>query len=112
MGWSNVARLLDQASKNGYTAKIPTYSVESDQIIEMAGSYYADASAGDLFLKLADAISEQGSVVDVKKIDPSGWRVVVLAPNTGTIEGDSSIELIAQGESVTLMLHANNWYVR
>jgi hypothetical protein len=72
-----------------------------------------DATAGDITIQLHPAADIPGRTLEVKKIDASANKVIIDADGADLIEGDATLELLFEGESVPLVSDGvANWWVR
>jgi hypothetical protein len=95
---------------NGFVAnvvtKTGTYTAAvSDYVI------LCDASGGAFTVTLPAASGVTGLVLHVKKTDSSGSAVTIDGNSTETIDGDQTIDLLLQYESVTLVSDGTSWHI-
>ncbi len=70
-----------------------------------------DVSGGDKTINLPLAGANNGATVIIKRTDGSVNNVVVDAAASETIDGDLTINLTLQYESVTLICDGSNWFI-
>lgn len=110
--------------KAGYTVKVnddedalefiennvfPTREVDSTDDIESTDDIiFADASGGGFTLTLVDPVTI-GKIYRVIKTD-SGFNVVTVTPESGTINGAASYELTTPYEGKGFVYDGTNWF--
>lgn len=73
------------------------------------GIVLCDASGGVFTITLPPASSN--IMYSIKKIDSSGNIVTIDADGSETIDGDLTVSLDAEGESITLVTDGSNWFI-
>jgi hypothetical protein len=83
------------------------YVVGDDEFILLV-----DATAGDITIQLPSA-ADIGRTLEIKKVDSSANKVIIDPDGAELIEGDATLELLFEGESVPLVSDGgSNWWVR
>jgi len=83
-----------------------TYTVLSTDDIVLC-----NATGGVFTVTLPLATSSSGLVYNIKKIDTSTNAITIDGNGTETIDGNLTIELILQNQSVTLCCNGTSWYI-
>lgn len=109
MGFKNVARLLDYATREGIYCHRPlTFTVKNGgTTIAHDGSYFVDASDGPVTICIDKKFREDGSLVNIKKIDNTSNVVLVNAD----IDGHDYVGLMLAGENLQIQFHETGWYI-
>lgn len=98
---------------NGYRHKtgIPrVYTINTDYTLDVDMGYVVflvDTSLSDVTLTLPSTGTIDCFVI--KKISAS--NALVITPPTGTIDGGSTINILRQYESITLVSDSSNWNI-
>jgi hypothetical protein len=71
---------------------------------------YADASAGDITISGVTASSFPNRLIDIHKTDSTLNKVYVSGIGS-TINGNTSVKLSTQNDSITIHSFNNNWYI-
>ena len=104
-------RRIDVAvQKEGFGYKSFTKSVTSDSVADRPGSYFCDASDGDILVTINHGFGEEGHIINVKKIDST--------PSTVSIQSIDGIDgcvvpvvLRIRHENLQIQFHNGGWYV-
>ena len=72
---------------------------------------FANATSGAINVTLYAATGNGGKTVTIKKIDSSTNAVDVLRAGSETIDGATSVTLLHENESITLMSDNSNWFI-
>jgi hypothetical protein len=89
-------------------------------VVSKTGAYTAtasdhvilcDASGGAFTITLPAASGVTGLILHVKKTDSSGSAVTIDGNSAETIDGDLTIDLSLQYESVTIVCDGSNWHI-
>ena len=89
-----------------------TYPATGDTTLTTAnGVVFVNASSGEVDVTLYTADSNGGMQVIVKKTDSSSNAVNILRAGSDTIDGATSVALLHQNESVTLVSDNSNWFI-
>ena len=75
------------------------------------GVVFVNASSGEVDVTLYTADSNGGMQVIVKKTDSSSNAVNILRAGSDTIDGTTSVAILHQNESVTLVSDNSNWFI-
>lgn len=71
-----------------------------------------DASGGAKTVNLFAASGNSGRVLTITKTDSSSNKVTIDGNSTETIDGSTTLELLIQGDSVTIYCDGSNWKLR
>jgi hypothetical protein len=89
-------------------------------VVSKTGAYTAtasdhvilcDASGGAFTITLPAASGVTGLILHVKKTDSSGSAVTIDGNSAETIDGDLTIDLSLQYESVTIVSDGTSWHI-
>jgi len=72
---------------------------------------FANATSGAIDVTLYAATSNGGKTLTIKKTDSSSNTVDIIRAGSETIDGVTTITLIHQNESVTLISDNSNWFI-
>ena len=90
----------------------PYNTITGDTTLTTAnGVVFVNASSGEVDVTLYTADSNGGMQVIVKKTDSSSNAVNILRAGSDTIDGATSVALLHQNESVTLVSDNSNWFI-
>ena len=104
------AVFLDADGKSN--TAIPYTTITGDTTLTTAnGVVFVNASSGEVDVTLYTADSNGGMQVIVKKTDSSSNAVNILRAGSDTIDGATSVALLHQNESVTLVSDNSNWFI-
>lgn len=95
----------DQAFVDNSSVLHDRDDVAADTTTDGSGYYRVDSSGGDVTLTLASADALDGRETNIKNV--GGGTTTVTTEETATIEGESSIEMGQDGQSVTVVYSAN-----
>jgi len=109
----NDGNTLTNATKAEYDAYMTRAQYN---VVTKTGDYTAsggdcvlvDASSGDITITLPEP--SKATQVNIKKIDPSA-NIVIVVPNGGSIDGETSKEISTQYESYLFISDGTNWYI-
>lgn len=88
------------------TTKTTSYTaLTADEII------LCDATSGEITVTLHTAITNSGKQLVIKKIDSSNNQVILDGLGSETIDGQTTIGLSLQYDSLTLISDDNNWNI-
>jgi hypothetical protein len=92
--------------KTKLATKTANYSV-------LVSDYYlrGDATSGAITLTLPTAVGFSGQTHIIKKIDSSANAVIIATTSSQTIDGATTLSLLTQYNSVTLVSNGTNWDV-
>lgn len=71
----------------------------------------ACADTAAITVTLPDASNADGRLYNIKKIDSSASTITVDGAGSETIDENTTISLMAQNESVTIMSDSTNWWI-
>jgi hypothetical protein len=100
---------LDHAIREGFTIRPFTLDVFSDVEILIPGSYFCNASSGPIAVNIPPGDSLDGYIINIKKMDPTGNKVVVTS--TEGIDGLQEIEICLQYENLQIQFHDGRWHI-
>tara|TARA_R100001129_G_scaffold24189_1_gene15578 strand:- start:91 stop:714 length:624 start_codon:yes stop_codon:yes gene_type:complete len=104
------AVFLDADGKSNTAS--PYNTITGDTTLTTAnGVVFANASSGEVDVTLYTADSNGGMQVIVKKTDSSSNAVNILRAGSDTIDGTTSVAILHQNESVTLVSDNSNWFI-
>jgi len=90
----------------GRAAKTTTYVVAAgDSLIS------ADATGGAFTVNLPAAASHTGRVIYVKKIDSSANAVTIDANASEEIDGETTLDLVIEGDCAMLICNGTGWEI-
>lgn len=101
---------LPTASLTGKVFLSPATVFETTTITDQ-NIIFADASSGHLTCSLPDASANYGRLIWFKKIDSSGFNVVLDGYESQRIDSNDSIHITEQNVSLTLLASGSNWYI-
>lgn len=76
------------------------------------GFIKADCTSNAITVNLPTAVGNDGSVLDIKKVDSTTNTVTVETNSTETIDGSDGIEIINQYDNYTILSDGSNWVIR
>ena len=79
-------------------------------IIDGDAIILVDASAGEVIITMP-AITLQNNYINIKKIDTTVNRVLIVTPGAETIDGDVEVDITAVYESLQFVSDGSNWFV-
>ena len=91
---------------------VPYATITGDTTVTTANVVvFANATSGEIDITLYAATSNGGKTLTVKKTDSSTNSVVITRAGSETIDGGTTVTLIHQHESVTLVSDNSNWFI-
>jgi len=118
----NFVRLA--AGSNGKTLRVasglPAWSDETFATSTKTSNYtitgtdvvvFADATSGNVTITLPTASANAGYRFYVKRIDASGNSVSIARSGSDTIDGQTSVNVVAQYDSYTVVSNGSLWYI-
>ena len=69
-----------------------------------------DASSGVVTITMP-AVTLQNNYINIKKIDTTVNRVLIVTPGAETIDGDVEVDITAAYESLQIVSDGSNWFV-
>jgi len=70
-----------------------------------------DASLGDINLTLPTAVDNEGITFIIKKVDSTTNSIIVTPEDGETIDGNSTIEINSQWDTLTIQSDGTNWII-
>lgn len=70
-----------------------------------------DASLGDIDLTLPTAVDNEGITFIIKKVDSTTNSIIVTPESGETIDGNSTIEINSQWDTLTIQSDGTNWII-
>jgi len=105
--WYDITDRAMSPSANA-TVSAPTFSTTLAPPVTTA---LYTTGASDKVFTLPAALTYQGVLVTIKKIDAGAGKVTITPDGSETIENAASYDLTTQHEGVILLPHANKWYI-
>ena len=91
---------------------VPYATITGDTTVTTANVVvFANATSGAIAVTLYLAASNGGKTLTVKKIDSGSNTVDIIRAGSETIDGGTTVTLIHQNESVTLISDNSNWFI-
>ena len=91
---------------------VPYATITGDTTVTTANVVvFANATSGEIDITLYAATSNGGKTLTVKKTDSSANSVIIIRAGSETIDGGTTVTLIHQNESVTLISDNSNWFI-
>lgn len=106
----DLQRSLDAVKREGSLLVFRTVDV-SDDVLGEDGYIRVDATAGNVVLSLPDALSVEGQVIEVMKVDASVHTVTLSPTAPDTINGAASYLLAYRWQNVRLVSVGDSWDV-
>ena len=72
---------------------------------------YAEASSADITVTLPSAVGLDGKVYRIKKIDNTGYSIIVDADGSETIDGQTTKIINGQYDSMTIVSDNVEWWI-
>ncbi len=79
-------------------------------IVEGNAIILVDASGGEVIITMPD-VSLTNNYINIKKIDTTINRVLIVTPGAETIDGDTEVDITAAYESLQIVSNGSNWFV-
>lgn len=87
------------------------YSITSDTDAIDGGTYYANCTTGDVTVTLPLASSNNNAEITVKRVDASGNDVIIDGNGSETIDGNTTVTITDQWNSVTVRCNGTAWFI-
>lgn len=95
-----------------HLSKPPVTSIDGDYTAtDLDSTVVADATGGNITVTLPQAMTVQGMILTVKKVDGSGNTVTVDGYSSETIDGATTKVLSSQYEAITIHSSGSEWFV-
>jgi len=90
----------------------PAIRTESSSytIVDGDGTILVDTLSGNVTITMPSVLLAN-NYYNIKKIDTSGNKVIIVTPGSETIDGDAQVEITTQYESLQLITDGSNWFV-
>lgn len=96
---------------NPTTLTVTTVTSGATSVYDTYQIILCDASGGAITLNLPAAASLIGKVFEIKKIDSTANTVTIDPSGAEQIEGDTTAQLSFEGECLTIICDATEWWI-